>query len=134
MLYEIDGARHKPERVLEDRLKQGNTPAWVASYTRELVEGIVEHKAEIDNIIATHAPEWPLMQMATVDRNLLRIAIYEITEEKKKTPPKVAIDEAVELAQIFGSYSSSRFVNGVLGSVMDTIAAQEAKDLQAAES
>jgi N utilization substance protein B len=88
------------------------------------VEGIVEQKAEIDNIIATHAPAWPIMQMAMVDRNLLRVAIYEMTVEDE-TPPKAAINEAVELAKIYGSNSSSRFVNGVLGSVMDAIEAQD---------
>ena len=124
MLYELDGARHKPERVLRERLQQGDTPDPVAKYARRLVEGIVEQKAEIDNIIATHAPAWPIMQMAMVDRNLLRVAIYEMTVEDE-TPPKAAINEAVELAKIYGSNSSSRFVNGVLGSVMDAIAAQD---------
>ena len=124
MLYELDGARHKPERVLRERLQQGKTPDPVAKYARRLVEGIVEQKAEIDNIIATHAPAWPIMQMAMVDRNLLRVAIYEMTVEDE-TPPKAAINEAVELAKIYGSNSSSRFVNGVLGSVMDAIEAQD---------
>lgn len=124
VLYEIDGARHKPERVLQERLQQDNTPASVARYARRLVEGIIEQKEEIDNIIATHAPAWPITQMAMVDRNLLRVAIYEITVEDE-TPPKAAINEAVELAKIYGSNSSSRFVNGVLGSVMNAI---EAKD------
>lgn len=122
VLYEIDGARHEPERVLRDRLQQEDTPAPVARYTQRLVEGIVEQKEEIDNIIATHAPAWPIAQMAMVDRNLLRVAIYEMTGEDE-APPKTAINEAVELAKIYGSDSSPRFVNGVLGSVMDAITA-----------
>ena len=124
VLYEIDGARHKPERVLQERLRQDNTPAPVAIYARRLVEGIIDQKDQIDNIIATHAPAWPIMQMAMVDRNLLRVAIYEMTVEDE-TPTKAAINEAVELAKIYGSNSSSRFVNGVLGSVVNAI---EAKD------
>ena len=123
VLYEAEGARHEPKRVLRDRLRRGRTPGRVARYARKLVRGIVEHQEEIDNIIATHAPEWPITQMAMVDRNLLRVAIYEMTVEDE-TPPKAAINEAVELAKIYGSNSSPRFVNGVLGSVMNAIAAK----------
>ncbi len=127
VLYEIDGARHLPERILRERLQWDGTSKRVARYARRLVEGVVEQKEEIDNIIATHAPAWPIAQMAMVDRNLLRVAIYEMTEEDD-TPLKTAIDEAVELAKIYGSNSSSRFVNGVLGSVMDAIEAKGRTD------
>ena len=123
VLYELDGARHLPERVLQERLQQANTPVRVAQYARRLVEGVLEQKEEIDNIIATHASAWPIAQMAMVDRNLLRVAIYEMIEEDE-TPLKTAIDEAVELAKVYGSNSSSRFVNGVLGSVMNAMAAK----------
>ena len=127
VLYELDGARHLPDRVLQERLHQDNTPVPVAQYARRLVEGILEQKEEIDNIIATHAPAWPIAQMAMVDRNLLRVAIYEMIEEDE-TPLKTAIDEAVELAKVYGSNSSSKFVNGVLGSVMNAIAAKGRTD------
>ena len=127
VLYELDGARHLPDRVLQERLQQDNTPVPVAQYARRLVEGILEQKEEIDNIIATHAPAWPIAQMAMVDRNLLRVAIYEMIEEDE-TPLKTAIDEAVELAKVYGSNSSSKFVNGVLGSVMNAIAAKGRTD------
>lgn len=121
VLYEIDGARHKPDRTLDLRLQQGCLSLLDERYARKLVEGVVEQKSEIDTIISTYASDWPIIQIAMVDRNLLRVSIYEIMLENE-TPPKVAINEAVELAKIFGADSSSRFVNGVLGSVMQTLA------------
>ena len=84
--------------------------------------GVLENIGEIDKIISEFAPSWPISQMAIVDRNLLRMGIYEISMGSG-TPPKVAINEAVEMAKAFGSESSPRFVNGVLGAVMQTVAA-----------
>jgi N utilization substance protein B len=78
------------------------------------VRGVLKHKDELDELIATYAPEWPIDQMAIIDRNILRIALFEFLIDGG-TPPKVAINEAVELAKRFGSDSSRRFVNGVLG-------------------
>jgi N utilization substance protein B len=121
VLYEIDGARHKPDRTLDSRLQQRGLSLSDERYARKLVEGVVEQKSEIDTIISTYASDWPIIQIAMVDRNLLRVSIYEIMLDNE-TPPKVAINEAVELAKIFGADSSSRFVNGVLGSVMQTLA------------
>ena len=121
VLYEIDGARHKPDRTLDSRLQQRGLSLSDERYARKLVEGVVEQKSEIDTIISTYASDWPIIQIAMVDRNLLRVSIYEIMLDNE-TPPKVAINEAVELAKIFGADSSSRFVNGVLGSVMQILA------------
>jgi|TARA_Y100000294_G_C8536715_1_gene329381 N utilization substance protein B len=90
-------------------------------FLQGLSRGVLEKLPEIDKIISGFAPSWPMNQMAVVDRNLLRMAIYEMVMDNE-TPPKVAINEAVELAKVFGSESSPKFVNGVLGSVMETSA------------
>ena len=86
------------------------------AFARGLVTGIIQHRDEIDSHIREFAPAWPVDQLATVDRNILRLAIFEILFDNK-VPVKVAISEAVELAKGFGSANSARFVNGVLGSV-----------------
>ena len=82
-----------------------------------LIEGVLENRERIDLVISTFAPAWPISQMAVVDRNILRVGIFELTISEG-TPPKVAINEAVELGKVFGSDNSHRFVNGVLGSVI----------------
>lgn len=118
-LYEMDGARHDPFQSLEHRLQEEAPPSPTERFARKLVEGTIEHREKINTIISTYAPAWPIDQMATVDRNILRVAIYEMLMDDE-TPNKVAINEAVELAKVFGSESSSKFVNGVLGSVMES--------------
>src|SRR5437016_4861413 len=85
-------------------------------FTYKLVNGVLEHKVRLDVVIQEYAPEWPLSQMAVVDRNILRIAIFEFAI-LKETPIKVAINEAIELAKDYGSDSASRFINGVLGTL-----------------
>lgn len=114
-LFEIDCVGHDPQVVLEYRLEESDLPPSGRAFVRMLVEGALEHKNDLDQLISKYAPEWPVEQMAIIDRNILRIAIYEIAASEN-TPVKVAINEAVELAKIFGSGSSRRFVNGVLGS------------------
>lgn len=121
-LYEIDSASHVPGVVVEGRLLEAELPETGARFARELVLGVHNHQAELDVLIERYAPEWPVDQIAIIDRNILRIAMYEILFDKD-TPLKVAINEAVELAKRFGSDSSSRFVNGVLGSMVDKEAA-----------
>ncbi len=87
-------------------------------YPKKLIEGILSHWDEINDLISEGAPEWPLKQINIIDRNVLRIGIYELLfADKKEVPFKVAIDEAVELAKVFGGDSSKRFVNGVLGTI-----------------
>ncbi|MGB9726595.1 MAG: transcription antitermination factor NusB [Minisyncoccia bacterium] len=87
-------------------------------YPKNLLEGILNHLEEINQLIVQGAPEWPLKQINIIDRNVLRIGIYELLfADKKEVPPKVAINEAVELAKVFGGDSSKRFVNGVLGTI-----------------
>ena len=117
-LYEIDCAHHPPAVVLEQRLAGVRLPSAAAAFSRHLVNGVLKHQPVLDVFIHRHAPEWPLEQMAYIDRNVLRIAIFEFAVDSK-TPIKVAINEAVELAKAFGSDSASRFVNGVLGTLVE---------------
>ncbi len=116
VLYETDGVGHEPTAALANLLDHGPDTA-AEEYARKLLAGVLEQRQTIDAIIAKYAPSWPVNQMAMVDRNILRVAIYEI-ELGGETPPKVAINEAVEIAKLFGSDSSPRLVNGVLGSVL----------------
>lgn len=114
---------------MQARLQDTPIPAAAARFAGKLVHGVLQHHARMDQVIALYAPEWPVEQMAIVDRNVLRIAIFELVIDQS-TPLKVAINEAVELAKIYGSESSARFVNGVLGTLasrLDTIRAKLAK-------
>lgn len=115
-LYELDFTQHTPEYALGCRIKEQPLPEAATSFAFHLVEGVVDYIPELDHVMAELAPEWPVDQIAAIDRNILRIAIYELLFDVD-TPPKVAINEAVELAKMFGSDSSPRFVNGVLGSL-----------------
>lgn len=115
-LYEIDSVTHGAEETLERLVREFPLPAEGAAFARELVAGVLTNTARIDTIIQTHAPAWPVEQLTAIDRNILRIAIFEILLDNR-VPTKVAINEAVDLAKAFGSDNSSRFVNGVLGSV-----------------
>jgi transcription antitermination protein NusB len=116
-LYEIDSVQHAPGTVLGRYIRKAHLPAEGEAFLLKLVRGVLQHKDKLDELIATYAPEWPIDQMAIIDRNVLRIALFEFYIEGS-TPPKVAINEAVELAKRFGSDSSSRFVNGVLGTML----------------
>jgi N utilization substance protein B len=115
-LYEVDSAARPPETVTERLLAGSRLSEENAAFVRELVTGTTRHREEIDRRIRKFAPAWPLEQIAMIDRNILRLAIFEILFDNK-VPVKVAVSEAVGLAKDFGSESSSKFVNGVLGSV-----------------
>ena len=126
-LYEIDSSHHLATEVVTQRLeweRQGTKPLKKSaeSLVERLVYGVIEARDRLDLLIREYAPEWPLDQMAVVDRNVLRIALFEIVASKD-TPTKVAINEAVELAKVYGSENAPRFVNGVLG----TVAARKAE-------
>lgn len=118
ILYEVDIAEHVAEDVIERRLKEQPMENAGVAFTEKLVYGVIQHKEEMDKLISEYAPEWPLDQMAVIDRNILRIAIYEFLIDSS-TPVKVAINEAVELAKLYGADSAPRFINGVLGSLAD---------------
>ena len=120
-LFEIDCTGHNPTEVIERRLEEAALPESGSHFARELMQGVNAHQERLDALIGRYATEWPVEQIAIIDRNVLRIAIYEILL-CGDTPTKVAINEAVELAKEFGSESSGRFVNGVLG----TLVAKEA--------
>ena len=116
-LYEADTVEHCAADVLSERLSEMELSRRDAEFARGLLDGIFANAAEIDKIMTEFAPGWPISQMAVVDRNILRMAIYEIMLSED-TPPRVAVNEAVELAKAFGADSAPRFINGVLGSVM----------------
>ena len=115
-LYEIDVVGHPLEIVLAERLREDSPDAKLASFASEIVHGVAPMFETLDHFIAEHAPEWPMDQVAAIDRNILRLALWEFAVYGQ-TPIKVAINEAVELAKIYGSDSTPRFVNGVLGSL-----------------
>ena len=115
-LYEVDSTGHEVEGVVTHLLADGGLSEENGAFVRELVSGVIQNKEKIDLNIQNFAPAWPIEQIPVVDRNILRLAIFEILLDNK-VPVKVAINEAVELAKTFGSDNSSRFVNGVLGSV-----------------
>jgi transcription antitermination protein NusB len=118
VLYEIDLTGHEPGVVLTDRLADEPLEVGLADFSRQIIFGVLPLETKLDNFIAQHAPEWPLDQVAAIDRNIIRIALWEFAVSGL-TPVKVAINEAIELAKLFGSDSTPRFVNGVLGSLAD---------------
>jgi N utilization substance protein B len=115
-LYEADCVGHEAEKVLDRLLGEEELSEDNASFAGELVKGVTQNKEKIDENIRRFAPAWPVAQIPVIDRNILRLAIFEILLDNK-VPVKVAINEAVELAKLFGSDSSPKFINGVLGSV-----------------
>jgi N utilization substance protein B len=115
-LYEIDCTTHPADVVLEERLEEQPLSAELNDFARKLVQGVMAQTPALDRLIQKYAPEWPLDQMALIDRNVLRMAIWEFAADRQ-TPLKVAINEAVELAKLYGSDSAARFVNGVLGAL-----------------
>jgi N utilization substance protein B len=119
-LYEIDITDHHPEDVIQRRIYDQPMESSGIEFAFKLMNGVLEYQGGMDILITRYAPEWPLEQMAIIDRNVLRIAIYEFLVDTE-TPVKVAINEAVELAKLFGSDSAPRFINGVLGTLADHI-------------
>ena len=119
VLYEVDLTGHFPAVVLEQRMAAENIEEQKSlDFITKIVMGVYPNIERLDSFIAQHAPEWPLDQVATIDRNIIRIALWEFAIENC-TPIKVAINEAIELSKIYGSDSTPRFVNGVLGSLAD---------------
>lgn len=116
-LYEVDTVGHIAAEVLARHIDGNQTLSESnALFIKELVDGVLQLAPRLDEYIANCAPEWPVDQIAVLDRNILRMALWEIAVSEE-TPLKVAINEAVELAKRFGSDSSSRFINGVLGTL-----------------
>ena len=115
-LYEVDLVDHPLGKVLQARVTDNPMESKGIAFASALVRGVTDHQKDIDTFIARYAPEWPLDQMAVIDRNILRIAIFEFVIDGN-TPVKVAINEAVELAKSYASDSAPRFINGVLGTL-----------------
>ena len=115
-LYEADTSQHAPQVAFERICDVGRLTKETAGFAKALIKGVLTKQDEIDGIIAKHAPAWPVEQLSAVDRNILRLAIYEMLGDNG-APVSVIINEAVELAKGYGSDKSAKFVNGVLGSV-----------------
>ena len=118
VLYEVDLANHPPADIYRLRLEETPLTDELSEFARQIIFGVLRLTNMLDQIIAKYAPEWPLDQIAAIDRNILRMALWEFAVYHE-TPIKVAINEAVELAKQFGSDSAPRFVNGVLGALAD---------------
>jgi N utilization substance protein B len=115
-LYELDSVPHQADDVVGRITEELAASAEVASFAASLVSGVVENRQRIDEMIHQLAPAWPLDQIPAIDRNILRLAIYEVVIDNK-VPMRAAINEAVELAKAYGGDNSPKFINGVLGSV-----------------
>lgn len=115
-LYELDITNHPVGTVLQERAADSDLGEELIQFFRSIVLGVLPIRTELDRFIADHAPDWPLDQVAVIDRNILRMALWEFSLAEE-IPLKVAINEAVELAKTYGSDSAPRFVNGVLGSL-----------------
>ncbi len=119
-LYEWDFYDKKPElkTIIERNIKDFGPGLEELDFIWKLIEGVQKNMPQIDNIIEKAAPEWPIAQISVIDRNVLRIGLYELLyANKEEVPPKVAINEAIELAKTFSGQTSGKFVNGVLGTV-----------------
>ncbi len=115
-LFEVDSVAHDAEETLDRLLAEASLLEEGVTFARELMSGVLTNRDKIDKMIQAHAPVWPVAQLAAIDRNILRLAIFEILLNNR-VPVKVAINEAVELAKTFGSENSPKFINGVLGAV-----------------
>ena len=123
-LYEWDfsGKKANLEKIIEKNIEEFGPGLEDKSFVWKLAVGIVEHIAKIDEVIEKAAPEWPIDQITIIDRNVLRLGLFELLyANKEEVPPKVAINEAIELAKNFGGESSGKFINGVLGTVYKEI-------------
>ena len=126
-LYELEfrqgcnDATANLDEILARNLERYDDTIDDKTFVQQLVHGVQEHQPELDATIQPIAPEWPLEQIARIDRNILRIALFELLHLRELVPPKVAINEAVELAKAFGGDNSSKFINGVLGTAYRTL-------------
>ena len=119
-LYEHDMSDHDISAILENRFEAIDISDESKTFITKLALGVLENKAELDRMIEKYAVDWPIDQIAVIDRNIIRIAAYEFAVSGE-TPDKVAINESIELAKTFGSETAPKFVNGVLGSIADNL-------------
>ena len=136
-LYEWDFSNKELDlkKVTEKNLKEFGPGLEDEGFVWELVTGVVGHLKEINEIIKQAAPQWPIDQISIVDRNILRIGIFELLyEDQAAVPPKVAINEAIELAKSFGGENSGKFINGVLGTVFELVSEKKEKEEEKGKS
>lgn len=124
VLYEVDASKHLPGLVLSRHLVEmmetepNAATDEMRAYASRLVSGVIEQREKLDEQIGACAPEFPVESLATIDRNILRVALYEIGQNNPEVPVKVAINEAVEIAKEFAADSAPKFINGVLGAAI----------------
>lgn len=124
VLYEIDLTDHEPGTVFDQRIQELNLDenhkldADMIDFAHEIMMSVLPIAKQLDEVMAKYAPDWPIDQISAIDRNIIRIATWEFAISQK-TPVKVAINEAVEIAKLYGSDSTARFINGVLGSLAE---------------
>lgn len=116
MLYQLDIRQGSPTDIQEEFWQNQEPPADIKTFANHLFSGTAEHRSTIDPLIASHANNWELKRMAVIDRNILRLGVFELLHVED-VPPKVCINEAIELAKRFGDTESSKFINGILDTV-----------------
>ncbi len=121
ILYELDTTEHPLAATLEAHMSERPEAYAVRQIIRRFVAGVTRRRGEIDAILQAYAPDWPIDQVAVVDRNILRLAVYEYLMQTRKTPVPVIVNEAVHLAQLFGAEHSHSFVHGVLGAITNEL-------------
>jgi len=122
-LFELEFAANQADSIIQRTVLEKGLSEEGADFTGAIVNGVINNRQFLDDVIGNFAPAFPVTQLAPMDRNILRLALFEILVQKL-TPPKVAVNEAVELAKEFGAETSPKFVNGVLGSVIADIQKQ----------
>jgi len=135
-LYEWDFYKqtHDLVAILDRNLTEFAPGIDEPEFAWKILKGLVEHIKEIDNVITKAAPEWPLDRIAIIDRNILRIGLYELLyADKNEVPPKVAINEAIELAKNYGGPNAARFVNGVLGTIYRELGGEKPQEKEGAK-
>lgn len=139
-LYEVEfrtqseDATVNADEIMARNMERYESAIDDTEFVGELVHGVLDHQEELDAKLQPMAPEWPLHQIARIDRSILRLGLYELLYRAASVPPKVVINEAVELAKAFGSDNSSKFINGVLGTAFRTLVEGGPRDDAAAES
>lgn len=124
----LDDSSANLRNILERNLERYANKVKDTDFVYQLAEGVNKASRQLDAIIAPAAPDWPLSQISIIDRDIMRMALFELTSMRELIPPKVSINEAIELAKSFGSESSSRFVNGVLGTLWRQIKEEETNE------
>lgn len=131
-IFQVDVGQANPEQAINYTVENSGTKPEDLGFTRELVAGALEHLEEIDRIIASYSKDWQLERLARVDRNIMRLAIYEILY-RDDIPASVSVNEAVEMAKVFGGEDSGRFVNGILGRVISMSATSKPEQIESVQ-